>query len=55
MKALLTVTHVAYIPHLTTKTYTEALLKDESAPNCHSYNLYCVLTLSTNSYMEALF
>jgi len=31
----------------------EALLKDESAPDCHSYNLYGVLTLTTKAYTEA--
>jgi len=36
MKALLTVTHSLYrVLILTAKAYTEALLKDESAPNSY--------------------
>jgi len=39
---------------LTAKTYTEALLKNRSAPDDHSYSLYRVLTLKAKTYTEAL-
>ena len=39
---------------LTTKTYTEVLLKDGSALDGHSYSLYWVLTLTAKTYMNAL-
>ena len=35
-------------------TYTELLLNDESTPNGRSYNLYRVLTLTTQTYTESL-
>ena len=37
-----------------TLIYTESLLNDESAPDGHSYSLYWVLTLTTQTYKESL-
>jgi len=36
------------------KTYTEALLKDESVLDNHSYSLYRVFTLTAKAYTEPL-
>ena len=38
---------------MTVKAYTETLLKDESALDGHSYNLYRFLILAIQTYTES--